>query len=135
MDAHPCRLLSRHPPGARLAALAGTALLAAACTSAPHELPPRSKLNRYELQSIEPEIRRHSDCLTRELGPAEAVSTAVSMQARSRCEPSLAQLRARLRAFNLSEDAQRRYLGALEIASRNRTSLRAAHAAQDGALE
>jgi|SRR5690606_1061894 len=131
MEIHPCRFPLHRPPGARIAALAGAALLASACTSTPHELPPRSKLNRYELQSIEPEIRRHSECLAREIDPARSASPAASMLARSRCEPSLTQLRARLRDFNLSEDAQRRYLGALEIASRRQTLSHAAGARQD----
>ena len=133
MDSHPSRFPLHPAPGA-LAVLAGAAMLAAACTSAPHELPARSKLNRYELQSIGPEIRRHSDCLAREIGSAEIASPSASMQARARCEPTLVPLRARLRDFNLSEDAQRRYLGALEIASRNRASLRPLHAGQDAAL-
>ncbi len=109
-------------------------MFAAACTSTPHELPARSKLNRYELQSIEPEIRRHSDCLAREIGSVEIASPSASMRARARCEPTLVPLRARLRAFNLSEDAQRRYLGALEIASRNRASLRPLHTVREGVL-
>ncbi len=139
MDGRPChsRFAPRFAgiPGLSLAALAGTALVAAACTSAPHDLPPRSKLNRYELQSIEPEIRQHSDCLAREIGPAEIASPAVSMRARARCEPTLAPLRARLRSFNLSEAAQRQYLGALEIASRNRASRRAVSVQQGAVLE
>ncbi len=135
MDGHSCRFAAHRPPGAQLALLAGAALLASACTSAPHELPPRSKLNRYELQSIEPEIRRHSECLARETGPAGSVASMASTGARARCAPSLAQLRARLRDFNLSEDAQRRYLGALEIASRSHASAQPVRAVQGGVLE
>lgn len=135
MDARPCRLRIARAPGVSLASLAGTALLAAACTSAPHELPPRSKLNRYELQSIEPEIRRHSDCLAREAGSVEDSLPVASTRERSRCGQTLAVLRARLRAFNLSEAAQQQYLGALEIASRGRTSRHTAGVRRDAGLE
>lgn len=135
MDGHTGRFLLYCTPGAQVAALAGAALLAAACTSTPHELPPRSKLNRYELQSIEPEMRQHSDCLAREIGSGESTSPAASMRARSRCEPTLATLRARLRDFNLSEAAQRHYLGALEIASRSRASRHAVGVRRDAGLE
>lgn len=123
MDGRTSRSPVHRASGARIALLAAAAILASACTSAPHELPPRSKLNRYELQAIEPEIRRHSDCLARESASPEPVA-AMTSRARARCARSLAQLRARLREFNLSEDAQRRYLGALEIASRNQALAR-----------
>ena len=123
MDGRLGHILAHQVRGTRVALLAGAALLASACSSTPHDLPPRSKLNRYELQAIEPEIRRHSDCLARESASPEPVA-AMTSRARARCARSLAQLRARLREFNLSEDAQRRYLGALEIASRNQALAR-----------
>lgn len=135
MHGRPCHLRFARIPGQSFAILASVALVASACTSGPHELPPRSKLNRYELQSIAPEIRQHSDCLAREIGPGERGMPVLSTRARSRCEPTLALLRARLRAFNLSEAAQRQYLGALEIASRSQASRRAGSVPPGAGLE
>ena len=115
--------LAHRVRGTRIVLLACAALLASACSSTPQELPPRSKLNRYELQAIQPELRQHSDCLARESAPRESIAV-MTTRARARCARSLAQLRVRLREFNLSEEAQRRYLGALEIASRNQALAR-----------
>jgi hypothetical protein len=146
MNGRPCRLARGT---ARLALAACVAAIAAACTSTPDELPPRSKLNRYELQSMRPEMQRHAECLARETAAsassasssassassAASASPAAVERAVAACESSLGPLRARLRAFNLTDAAQRRYLGALEIASRRIVSDQLAGSRQSVVVE
>lgn len=126
------RLRVRIAPWARRAAVAAGAAVLAACASAPHEQPERSKLNRYELQSIAPEIREHANCLARADGDG---AFDVRTLRDERCAPTRVPLQARLQAFNLSATAQREYFATLEFTSHQRMMVRHGDVATDGTIE